>query len=199
MKIVLTGGPSAGKTSVVEILTRSQSHRLRGVPEAASILFRGGFPRGAGVDALKCQQRAIYHVQRELENLALMQSQGRHVICDRGSLDGIAYWPGPESEFLQAVQSTMEEEIKRYDWVIHLESARSHDYQTSDVRIESESQASVLNERVKQAWRLHPNRLIIPNSSSFLEKVNKAVDLVDFILTGRSPDEIRELLKLKHD
>ena len=69
MKIVLTGGPSAGKTSAVDIMHRSDSSRTVVVQEAASLLYRGGFPRSKENLHMICQQRAIFHVQRELENI----------------------------------------------------------------------------------------------------------------------------------
>src|SRR5678815_1995716 len=66
-RIVLTGGPGAGKTAVLALVKQSLCRHLRVLPEAAGILFGGGFPREANPDALRAAQRAIYFVQRELE------------------------------------------------------------------------------------------------------------------------------------
>ncbi len=43
--VVLTGGPGAGKTAILEILRRSLCPCVAVLPEAASILFGGGFWR----------------------------------------------------------------------------------------------------------------------------------------------------------
>ena len=64
--IVLTGGPGAGKTAVLEMLRRVVCPHVAILPESAGILFSGGFWRGTSIDAHKSAQRAIFHVQREL-------------------------------------------------------------------------------------------------------------------------------------
>jgi len=195
MKIVLTGGPSAGKTSLAEVLTRTYSEQINIVPEAASMLFAGGFPRRDQPRHVECQQRAIYYVQRELERSIGYDSGDRTLICDRGSLDALAYWPGNEPDFFASIESTMEAEIARYQWVMHLETASPHDYKVSSIRTENVVEAERLNNRVKQAWRLHPQRIIIPNSSDFPTKIHAAIQIVRGILEHRSADEIRHLLQ----
>ncbi len=197
MKIVLTGGPSAGKTSLVDILHRAESHRLSVVPEAASILFRGGFPRSVEDPQTFCQQRAIFAVQVELERIGELESEGRHLVCDRGTLDGLAYWPGDEESFFANMNSSMAAEIARYDWVIHLESASAEHYEQSPVRTETPSRAAELDRRVRSAWRLHQNRLIIPNNRHFLKKIDLATRASEMILSGFPLERIRKDLGLK--
>ena len=67
LTIVITGGPSAGKTALATLLLKELPDDTCVVPEAASILFHGGFPRGKLDFQLNRQQRAIYFVQKELE------------------------------------------------------------------------------------------------------------------------------------
>lgn len=184
MKIVLTGGPSAGKTSVLDFITRAESERVIAVPEAATILYGGGFPRSKNPDIRRCQQRAIYYVQRELENIAGIEADGRAILCDRGSLDGIAYSPATPDEFLRSLSTTMEIELKRYDWVLHLDTADVDSYQLSQMRIEDTSEALNLNRKIKDAWKLHPQRIVVGSSEDFLAKVQKTHDLVGMILDG---------------
>jgi adenylate kinase len=69
--VVLTGGPGAGKTAVLEVVRRNFHRGVAVLPEAASILFSGGFPRRKDLPGHRAVQRAIYHVQRELERIAL--------------------------------------------------------------------------------------------------------------------------------
>ncbi len=195
MKIVLTGGPAAGKTSIVDIIHRSDLMQTIVVQEAASILYLGGFPRSVEHKPLMCQQRAIFYVQRELEELATIEDKGRTVVCDRGSLDGLAYWPETEETFFEAIGSTMELEIARYSWVIHLDTASAEDYRTSEIRREGNHEAMVMNDRVKDAWRMHPRRLIIPNSIDFLWKIDRSLSTIKMILEERSVDDIREKLR----
>jgi hypothetical protein len=194
MKIVLTGGPSAGKTTIAEILVRECCDRLLLVPEGASILFRGGFPRQNSKDAVACLQRAIFHVQHELEELKTLQRYSRSLICDRGTLDGLAYWPKSPEEFFTEVGSSMTAEVARYDWVIHLDTADQDAYQASVIRTESYIEASLINERVKQAWRAHPRRVILSNNKNFATKINLAVRAVKMMLDGEPYEKVAALM-----
>jgi uncharacterized protein (DUF2249 family) len=44
-RIVLTGGPGAGKTAVLELFRAAVCEHVNVLPEAAGIVFGGGFPR----------------------------------------------------------------------------------------------------------------------------------------------------------
>jgi hypothetical protein len=44
-RVVLTGGPGAGKTAVLELIRQSFCDHVRVLQEAASLVFGGGFPR----------------------------------------------------------------------------------------------------------------------------------------------------------
>ena len=45
LRIVLTGGPGGGKTTAADLFRRELGERVVVVPESATILFGGGFPR----------------------------------------------------------------------------------------------------------------------------------------------------------
>lgn len=92
-RIVLTGGPGAGKTAVLELIRQSFCAHVKVLPESAGIIFGGGFPRSDGAELRQAAQRAIFYVQRELEIAADAQNPAV-VLCDRGTVDGAAYWPG---------------------------------------------------------------------------------------------------------
>jgi predicted ATPase len=93
-RVVLTGGPGAGKTAVLELIRQYFCSHVKVLPEAAGIVFGGGFPRGPSDTARRAAQRAIFYVQHELEEAADAESAAI-VLCDRGTVDGCAYWPGP--------------------------------------------------------------------------------------------------------
>src|SRR5512137_1882715 len=92
-RVVLTGGPGAGKTAVLELIRLFFCEHVKTLPEAASIVFAGQFPRSARPPLRQAAQRAIYHVQRELESVADADDSAV-VICDRGTIDCAAYWKG---------------------------------------------------------------------------------------------------------
>src|SRR5512142_38277 len=117
-RLVLTGGPGAGKTAVLEALKHLLSSQVAVLPESAGIVFGGGFPRLNTLAGQRAAQRAIFFVQRELENIA-DESDIAAVLCDRGLVDAVAYWPGPD-DFWSSVGMTQAEALARYDVVIHL-------------------------------------------------------------------------------
>src|SRR5690349_4534024 len=85
--IVLTGGPGSGKTAVLDLLRHELCAHVAILPEAASIVFGGGFPRDPAAPVRRAAQRAIYQVQLELE--AAIAARGpRLMLCDRGLVDG---------------------------------------------------------------------------------------------------------------
>lgn len=195
VKIVVTGGPSGGKTTLIEGLKKELGSSVALVPEAASVLYRGGFPRLPGDKQAMHTQAAIYHTQRELEGLIAASSKAEVLVCDRGSLDGIAYWPKAESGFFEAISSDRETEIERYDWVLHLDTAAADYYETTNpVRTENFKEALVLNDRVKRAWRDHPRRFVIAANADFLSKMTLSVGVIRGILDGKTAEEIRSAL-----
>ena len=118
-RIVVTGGPGAGKTAVLELIRHSFCRHVSVLPESASILFGGGFPRTDKASDRRAAQRAIFYVQRELERAADEADSPAIVLCDRGTVDGAAYWPGPDS-FWEGLETTREAQVARYQTVVHL-------------------------------------------------------------------------------
>jgi len=186
MKIAVTGGPTAGKTALVETLFLAFSDRLGVVQEAASMLFRAGLPRGTDVAHLLVQERVIYHMQKALEDLATLDKPGRVLLCDRGTLDGLAYWPGTEASYFAVIDSNIEAELARYDWVLHVDVAPPYDFQPNTLRIESAEEIIRINERLKSAWSLHPKRFVLPADAGFVHKLELATRFLDRALDGHS-------------
>ncbi|HKU38264.1 MAG TPA: ATP-binding protein [Polyangiales bacterium] len=180
--MVLTGGPGAGKTAVLELCRRYFCSHVVILPEAASLLFAGGFPRGGSTPERAATQRAIYHVQRELECVAAAQDNAALVLCDRGTVDGAAYWPGPGSLF-EAVGSSLEAELGRYDAVIHLRTPDPRDYtRDNPMRIETAEQAAAIDDAIAVAWRGHPRLFVVDSRESFLHKAKDALTLLADLL-----------------
>lgn len=176
--IVLTGGPGAGKTAVLDIVSRMLNHHIAVLPEAASLLFAGGFPRRDSPAARRAAQRAIFHVQHELEALALEEGKVHCAICDRGTLDGLAYWPGPAEDFFSQLGTNKADELRRYSTVIHLRTPQVGYNHQNPLRIESAEEAHAIDERIAQAWADHPNRVFIENAPDFMSKAHAALDAI---------------------
>lgn len=176
-RIALTGGPGAGKTAVLEIIQRALCHHVEVLPESAGILFRGGFPRGDAPAIRRAGQRAIFRVQHELEATARRTSA--LVLCDRGSVDGAAYWPGPDDMFA-SLDTTLDDELARYDAVIHLrtpDGARGYNHR-NPLRLESAAEAATIDAEIARAWASHPRRYEVAASQDFLDKVHRVLAIV---------------------
>jgi hypothetical protein len=119
-RIVVTGGPGAGKTASLETARRILCGHVGFAPESASIVFGGGFPRETRAHSEKAAQRAIYRVQHELECLFEGHTDLGVLVCDRGTIDCAAYWPGDQAEFYRQLGTSREAELARYALVIHL-------------------------------------------------------------------------------
>jgi thymidylate kinase len=187
-KIVLTGGPGGGKTTALDLFQRELNDKLAVVPEAASILFKGGLPRSNQLDVVHKTQKTIYEVQRSLENIQESLNPHKLLICDRGTLDGVAYWPGDEKEFFEAIDSTFEDELKRYDAVIFFETAAqsgSEINSNNPVRTESKQQAIDLDKKLKDIWSKHPNFHYVGSNESFIKKIMFGIMTIENVI-GRN-------------
>jgi predicted ATPase len=176
-RIVLTGGPGAGKTAVLEMMRKTLCEHVKIVPEAASIVFGGGFPRGDTLEQRRAGQRAIFYIQRELE-AAMMPENAAVALCDRGTIDGAAYWPGP-AELWTAVGTTLDEQLARYHAVIHLRTPPLESYNHQNpLRVESAIEAAEIDARIAAAWAKHPRRFEVQSMADFLAKVARVVEII---------------------
>jgi predicted ATPase len=178
-RIVVTGGPGGGKTTAVDFFRREIGDHVVVVPEAATMLFSGGFPRAPEEHARMAAQRAIYHVQRNVENVQAALYPDRVLLCDRGTVDGAVYWPGEPQGFFDALGTTLEAELNRYDAVIFFESAAVGGMGIeggNPIRSESMAEAVELNKHLHAIWSQHPRFTIVNHDSSFFRKIGRGLD-----------------------
>lgn len=183
-RIVITGGPGAGKTAVLELARRDLCKHVEVLHESARIVFGGGFPRREDDAGMRGGQRAIFHVQDELERMGPESPTATTLLCDRGTLDGLAYWPGTPAEFFEALDTTLEKELSRYSAVIHLRVPDGHNgYRKDTLRRESVAQASAIDARLVEVWSAHPRRVFIESNADFVRKAQRALAVIRAELT----------------
>ncbi len=188
IRIVLTGGPGGGKTTAADLFRREIGERVVIVPESATILFGGGFPRVEAVEGRRATQEAIFHVQRNLEDVMTANFPDRILLCDRGTVDGAAYWPnhGKEGMFFSELGTTLEAELARYDGVIFFESAAVGGIQIeggNPVRNESLTRAVELDQRLRAIWSKHPRFVLVPHQGSFVKKITTGLAALEAMIT----------------
>ncbi|CAD5216239.1 unnamed protein product [Bursaphelenchus xylophilus] len=136
-KIVLTGGPCAGKTTAMkEIADKIKTHyndewQVFTVSEASSFLYTGRVERHTLNDEQIYQwQKDVLKTIKQLEsvydNIADHETD-RHtvIICDRGGMDPKAYTPGENTwkEILNELETEEEALLERYHMVIQMHTA----------------------------------------------------------------------------
>ncbi len=202
-KIVLTGGPCAGKTTALSWIDkyfRDRGYTVLFVPETATELI----PNGVAPWVCKSNydfQNAVATPQKTKEKVFEevakgMDSEKILIVCDRGLLDGKAYMTNHEFKNLLKNMATNEvKERDSYDAVFHLVTAAKgkEDFYTLDnnnARTETKEQARVLDDKIISAWTGHPHFRIIDNSTEFEEKLERLLKEIASFLGEPEPFEI---------
>ena len=195
-KIVLTGGPCAGKTTaLVKVIEHfsSRGYKVFTIPEVPTIFLQ------AGMDYLTKNQNWFYEGEKStLEvQLALEDDFTRMaktidgpvvIICDRGALDISAYLPAEMWEKITGLCNVTTQQLRdRYDAVLHLVSAADgaeqyYNTTSNEVRTEGIERARLLDRKVIQAWTGHPHLRVINNHDNFDTKINRVLKEISAVL-----------------
>ena len=203
-KIVLTGGPAAGKTTLISRILhefkQEDGWRVITIPETATELISGfGIrPFGDCMSMLAFQDFVIAD-QIHKEKLALDAAQvvpedNILVIYDRALMDDKAYISDEEfAEVLSHFDGRTEASVlANYDAVIHLVTcAKGAEFAYNlgnAARTESLEYAREMDDRTLRAWRGHPNLHIIDNSVNFEDKINRAIAEIYRLLGEPEPE-----------
>jgi len=192
-KVCLTGGPCAGKTTLLStIMTKFPSHGVKtyAVPEAATILIAGGLSfADATPDQIFRYQLTLLTTQLDLErnflDLAMTNPGPCLLVCDRGAMDGKAYCDEPTWEKILGELSldTVQLRDQQYDAVMHLVTAANgaeefYGTATNAVRMETPEEARTLDSRTLNVYLGHPHLRIIDNSTDFTTKMERVLTFI---------------------
>ena len=202
-RIVLTGGPAAGKTTLISrILKEFKSEdgwKVITVPETATELISGfGFGPFSNVMSMEDFQYFVVEDQLHKERLALRAAETVPeekvlVIYDRAVPDDNAYVSDEHyAKVLARFGLTPEEIMGHYDAVLHLVScAKGAEYAFNygnAARYESIEDARALDDRTLLAWKAHHSLHIIDNSVDFEDKIERAIAQIYRILGQDMPE-----------
>lgn len=197
-KVVLSGGPCAGKTTAITKLTellRDRGYTVFVVPEAATLIFGAGGNLNLAVytDEMKVRfQFFLMMIQMSLEDSLLGIARNTNpdsnvvMLCDRGTMDGRAYIEKPLWEQIMTEHDFNIQKIRdqRYDLVIHITTAANgaedfYSDKTNAARHESMDFARFIDRRLQEAWIDHPHFVQINNNfASFEEKIDSCINTV---------------------
>jgi predicted ATPase len=191
-RVAISGGPGGGKSTVAAALAREFGGRVVVVPEVATHLLGGFFPSIGGPEDRRAVQRAIYHVQLNLEAVhCARQAEGAVLVFDRGLIDGAAYWPDGTEAFFEAVSVDARQARERYDAVVFLESAAQGGLaidQGNAARTEQRREAARLDSLLYELWSPHPRFHFVAHTEAFDDKVESALAALRTLIEAQASD-----------
>lgn len=205
-RIVLTGGPAAGKTTLISRILKEfkqdDGWRVITIPETATDLISGfGIrPFGNCVSMLDFQYFVIddqLHKERlALKAAQLVPEENVLVLYDRALFDDKAYISDEQFRDVLASFGTTEAEIlTHYDAVLHLVTcAKGAEFAYNfgnEARYEPVETAREKDELTLRAWSCHPNLHVIDNSVDFEDKLRRALNAVYEIVGHPAPMETK--------
>ena len=205
-KIVLTGGPCAGKTSaLVRVIEHFSSlgFKVFTIPEVPTIFTQAGMNYLTKNKGFFYQgEKATLEIQMALEDKFTRMAQECPedclIVCDRGTMDISAYMdPETWEEITRAVGTSTPELRQRYDAILHLVSAADgaeQFYTTANNASRNESNdeqglriARSLDKKVIKAWTGHPHLRVINNGEDFDKKMTRVLKEISDVLSLPQP------------
>ena len=212
-KIVLTGGPCAGKSTAMSWIQNAFTERgytVLFVPETATELITGGvapWTCGSNLDYQCCQMRLQIEKEKVFLSAAeTMPDEKILIVCDRGMMDNRVYMT--ETDFrtvLDRIQQNGVEIRDSYDAVFHLMSAANgapeiylKNKESNPARTETVEQAVELDNKLITAWTGHPHFRVIDNSTGFENKMKRLISEIAGFLGEPEPYEIERKFLIEY-
>lgn len=207
IKIVLTGGPCAGKTTALAKTVEyfaNHSETKTGVvllPEAATEIIDAGLEAGTHGLSRMDFQSALLNLQIAREKIyeeaaAKLDYDNVVLICDRGTMDNKAFLT-PE-EFRALAESVGSDEVRlrdRYDAVIHMVTSAKENkdvyekYKSSNpARTETPDEAKEQDDRLISVWTGHPHLRVV-SDLDFDKKIKAVIAEINGVLGIPEPLE----------
>ena len=202
-KIVITGGPCAGKTTALSWIQNAfieKGYAVLFVPETATELISGGvapWTCRTNADYQNCQMRMQLEKEKVYEQAARAMKQDKVlIVCDRGELDNKVYMDEDTFESVLRTVNASEVELRdQYDAVFHLVTAAkgAEEFYTTannEARIETAEEAAAMDDKFIAAWTGHPYFRVIDNSTDFTNKMRRLLAEISSFLGEPAPFEI---------
>lgn len=187
-KIVITGGPCAGKTAAMSRIKsefEKMGYTVLIIAETATELITGGIASWTCSSVYEYQllQAKLQIEKEEIFYSAALNMQGKKILifCDRGLLDNKAYLTNDEYLKLLKDLNTDESQITdRYDAVFHLCTTAKgaenfYTVSNNSARTETPQQAIVIDDKIISVWKEHPYFRIIDNTTDFSGKIQRLI------------------------
>lgn len=210
-KIVITGGPCAGKSTAmnrIDAVFTKIGYTVLFVPETATELITGGvapWTCSTNDEYQKCQMELQIAKETVYEQAAhTMVNDKILIVCDRGMLDNKAYMTDWEFHRILNECGFNETELRDgYDAVFHLVTAAKgaaefYTLSNNAARTETPEEAVAIDNKLIEAWTGHPHLRIIDNSSDFNDKINRLISEKSSFLGEPEPLEIERKFLIEY-
>ncbi len=202
LKVVLTGIPSSGKTSVINSVVerfKERGYRVLVVPETATEYILSGIkPFGDdGVDPIFFQELVL---KKQLNKEYLYDLAANHlgkdktiILYDRGTLDGYAYVDNDDMErVVKDCGETKRDLLLRYDCVLFLEgAAKFFTTENNKARYEKNAdESAALRKKLLNSYLGHDNLRIIQPREEMKDKQEEVINVISNMLGN--PTRLRE-------
>ena len=216
-KIVLTGGPCAGKTTaMVKVIEHFSSlgYKVFTIPEVPTMFTQAGMNYlTSNKDFFFEGEKATFQTQINLEDsfqrMAETLQQPVIIVCDRGTMDISTYLTPDFWHRIISEEGYTDAQLRdRYDAVLHLVSAADgaeQFYTTANnaQRLEKADEeglkiARELDKKIVSAWKGHPHLRVINNHEDFNNKLNRVLKEISNVLAIPQPieEERKYIVKL---
>ncbi|MBQ8535708.1 MAG: AAA family ATPase [Bacilli bacterium] len=193
-KVVITGGPSSGKTECIyEVKDHFEKlgYKVIVIPSVGTALIQCGiYPWDAvNEDDFERMNLGAKIKLEEIADEAVSNINASKILilCERGTLDVKAYTSNRNFQQMCKEYNTSEEELKNaYDAVFHLKTVakgyRDQYKQVPVYRKEDPDTAIYLDDKVIEAWSGHSNYRIIDAYPYFEDKMKKLIKEISYVL-----------------
>ena len=202
-KIVITGGPCAGKTTAMSWIQNAFTklgYAVLFVDETATQLITGGAAPWLStsnrdfqwqlIQLQQAKEKAFTEIGKTLKESKVL------IVCDRAIMDNCAYMTDAEFGWVLRQMQTSKIALRdQYDAVFHLVTAAkgAEKYYTlanNQARTETVEEASALDDKLIASWTGHPHFRVIDNSTGFEEKMMRLIREITAFLGEPTPMEI---------
>lgn len=211
MKIVITGGPCAGKTTAMSWIQNAFTKKgfaVLFVDETATQLISGGAAPWLSTSG-RDFQRWLMQLQLDKEKAfteigKTMNNQKILIVCDRAALDNRAYMSDADFRYVLNALHTNEVALRdQYDAVFHLVTAakgaeRFYTLANNAARTETPEEAAALDDKLIAAWTGHPHLRVIDNTTDFDTKMRRLIGEITAFLGEPEPLEIERKFLIKY-
>lgn len=210
IKIVLTGGPCAGKTTALKYVSEqlcSLGIKVITVEEQATkLILSGKTPQNMGSYEF---HKLLFEHELKLESDALKKAEKMNcekvvVLFDRGLLDNRAYVTQEEFNRYSSLNGVSEDQIRNsYNAVFHMVTAANgaeeyYSLENNQARSETIDDARMIDTNIISVWAGTPHLRIIDNSTKFDEKLSRLMAEVKVFLGIPKPLEIERKFLIKY-